>query len=109
MCWGLIKIVSNAPYAAVTLYHSNRFKRYCLVKVKNKVDCLEVRATDLLELSARTQRKKLINSALFEDVAFSPHQVWAVFAFYAKSSLTSLISLDFLVLFYQEKRTRENK
>ena len=64
-------------------------------------------ATDLLELSARTECKKGRNSALFEDTTFWEYQVWAVFAFCAKSSLTSLISLDFLVLFYQEKRIKE--
>ena len=78
-------------------------------KFKNGVDCLKGGATDLLELSAKTQHKKVINSALFEDATIWEHQVWAVFPFYAESSLTSLISLDFLVLFYQEKRTKKNK
>ncbi len=54
------------------------------VSIGNKVDSLGGRATDLLELSAGTKHKKVINSALFEDATFWEHQVWAVFPFYAK-------------------------
>ncbi len=74
-------------------------------------------ATDLLELSARAERKKADKQRTVRRYDHLPqmgevkgaweYQVWAVFAFYAKSSGTSLISLDFLGLFYQEKRTRK--